>query len=83
MPTDNQVLEQKRFEGLEVRKIVVFHDARDHITGLQFFNQQGDNICTAGTCNYVPYAVELVEGERVIGVKSRRFNPTTAKHTSF
>lgn len=59
LPTDNHLLERYMFDGLDVRKVVVFHDARDHITGFHFFNGQGVNICTAGTCNYVPYTVEL------------------------
>ena len=84
LPAGDQAMQLARIpQNAIIRRVTIFHDPRDHITGLQFFDQNNTNILTAGACDYTPVHVQLEEGERIVGIKSTLFTIDSARHTEF
>ena len=55
-----------------IAKITIyFKDADDYPYGYKFFNKAGECLLTAGSCAGKTKDMILVEGERIVGMKSR------------
>ena len=69
-------------ENSVIKKIVVNYDQRDYTTGFKFFNEDGFIVLQSGSFGYTDYTVNLEEGERIVGIKSRHFQLGSARHSN-
>ncbi len=55
-----------------VARIVVYQrSADDYLCGFRFYSKANEALLEVGDCNYPPTEFPLVDGERVLGIRSR------------
>lgn len=68
----------------EIEKIVVNYVPVGSVRGINMFNRKGKEVLAVGLSNsinnYVSKVVHLLEGERILGIKSRQHTEDSALH---
>lgn len=69
-------LQEVNFNGLQVRRVLIYFAGNEKFTGIQLFDKDGMSLYTPKYSNAINYnARELIlqEGERIIGIKAMPF----------
>lgn len=68
----------------EIAKIVVNYVPVGSVRGINFFNRKGREVLAVGISNslhdYTSKVINLMEGERILGIKSRLHTEGSALH---
>jgi hypothetical protein len=72
----NPLQNEERLPEQPLTKIILYYVSGEAscLSGMKFFN--GENcLLSAGLCLRNPFEIQLFEGERIVGIKSRTYNP--------